>query len=164
MSDFNWNNFDAQRSVEENPPISFEPVPAGWYPTIITSAEWKPTNGQSGPGEMLVLTASIIDGEYKGKRCWNNLNLKNNSDTAVKIAKANLGQLAIAIGTLHPKHESELLNKPTSAYWSVTPESKGYPAKNEVKEWKPLNGEKSFASATTEPISGIVSNKKPWEK
>jgi hypothetical protein len=158
MSDFNWNEFDAQKSLDENPPQSFEPIPAGWYPTVITGSEWKATKSS---GRMLVLVAECLDPKYKSKKCWINLNLINSSEKAVAIAKGQIGQLALSIGVNHPRAESELYNKPVSAHWVVIPEG-DYPAKNEIKEWAPIGGAPAATKAPDAPAA-TPTNKKPWE-
>lgn len=170
MSDFNWNTFDPNRATEESPAMSFEPVPVGWYPTIINSTEWKKTNGASGPGEMLVLACEIIDGQYKAKKCWENLNLKNSNQDTVRIARGSLGRLTLSIGLTHPKNESELCRKPVLAYWGLSKPSKDFPPKNEIKDWKPIDEQTPdmFEPPVSTP-GGVGApapspNKKPWEK
>lgn len=180
MSDFNWNGFDAEKAVEENPPRNYEPVQTGWYPTIIIDGEWKPTNGKSGPGRMLVLQAEIVEGQHKGSHCWTNFNLVNNNPAAVKIAEGLIGQLAVSVGVLHPRDHSELCRRPVLAKWALSPEKKetedspGYPAKNEIKEFKRIGSVANTAAPSTpaarpEATAAAtapdqVSNKKPWEK
>ena len=158
MSDFNWNTFDSQTALDENPPLDYEVAPAGWYPTMVIEGEWKDTNGKSGPGRMLVLVAEIIDGPYKGKRCWNNFNLINSNPKAVAIAKGGIGSLGVACGVLRPRGFEEFFRKPVMAKWTVTPATDAYPAKNEVKEWKPMFAAPAQVAAPADP------NRKPWEK
>jgi len=158
MSDFSWNTYDADAALADNPPMDFEPIPAGWYPTVITSGEWKDVRNN---GRMLVLAAEVVDGQHKGRKCWNNFNLVNANPKAVSIAKGTLGALCVAAGITHPRSESELFGRPVLAHWTVVPAG-DYPAKNEIKDYKPLNARPAAAPAQT--TAAPDSGKKPWEK
>lgn len=100
-------DFDAS-TVE--PSARFEPIPAGKYVAAITASETKPTN--DGKGEYLAMTFQIIDGDFKNRRLWVNLNLKNKSDEAVKIARGELSAICRAVGVLKPGDSSKLHDIP----------------------------------------------------
>ena len=103
----NLQGFDAN---EVEPTTDLEPIPAGKYAAIITESEVKPT--KSGGGSYLQFTFQIIEGESKGRFLWARLNLDNQNQTAVKIARAELSAICRAVGVLQPKDSVELHNLP----------------------------------------------------
>jgi hypothetical protein len=85
-------------------------IPAGDYLLSITKQEEKLTKDKT--GGILALTVSVMDGPQKGCVIWKNLNLKNKSEIAVKIATSELTSICLALGIDILKHPSQLLNKP----------------------------------------------------
>jgi len=154
MFDFNSVNAESDEYKDDG----FSPIPAGYYKAIITESELKPTKGG---GEYLKLRVEIIDGDYKGRVVFGNLNLVNANPTAEKIAKAALGNICRAVGVMHPRAPSELHNKPLMVKLSVKPETPEYPAGNDIKAWEPVNG---AAPAPAQAAVATDPNRKPWEK
>jgi hypothetical protein len=143
---------------------TFEPIPAGKYKAVITESESKPTKAG---GEYLKLTVELIEGEYKGRKVFSNLNLRNAYPTAENIAKVALADICRAVGVMHPRDSSELHNKPMLVKLSLRPETAEYPASNDVKGWEGIGGAPAVGR-TTEPRRVEVeevapANKKPWE-
>jgi len=87
-------NFDAA-STEPLADLS-EPIPAGEYLAQIVESEMKPT--KAGTGEYLRLVWEIVKGQYKGRKLFDNLNVQNPNDEAVRIAKATLSAICRAVG------------------------------------------------------------------
>ena len=80
------------------PQDSFEPLPAGWYNTKIVASEAKPTkDNESG---YLQLELEVLDGEYKGRKLFDRLNLWNKSVQASEIAQRQLSAYCHATGVL----------------------------------------------------------------
>ena len=77
---------------------------------MITESEMKPTKNNN--GSYLQFTFQILEGEYKGRKLWARLNLNNPSDTAVKIARAELSAICRAVNVMTPKDSCELHNLP----------------------------------------------------
>lgn len=100
-------NFNAN---EVPPAEALEAVPAGKYNAVITESEVKPT--KSGTGHFLELTFEIIEGELKGRKVWARLNLDNQNQQAVQIARGELSAICHAVGVMQPKDSAELHNRP----------------------------------------------------
>lgn len=134
-------------SVE--PAQDLAPVPSGEYLAIIIDSEIKPT--RNGAGEYLALTHQIIDGEFKGRLVWSNLNIVNANEVAQRIAQQQLSAICHAVGMTQAISDSELLhNRPLVIRVEYVPENveKGWRAKNEVKAWKaPANAAPAPAPA-----------------
>jgi hypothetical protein len=132
---------------------------------VITDSEMK--TSQKG-GQYLKLTVELIEGQYKGRKVFANLNLKNSNPEAEKIAKISLGDICRAVGVLHPRDSAELHGKPLLVKLSVRPETNDFPASNDVKSWKALGAPSASPLAAEAPIplplSANATAKKPWER
>jgi hypothetical protein len=158
LSGFNAN--------EVEPNAGFDPIPEGWYPACITESEMKPT--KAGTGEYLKLAWEIVDGKYKNRKVWNNLNLKNPNAVAVNIARGDLSAICRAIGVLTPNDSAELHNRPILIHLRLEKE-KGKDGEetgnmtNVIKGYKPIN-EATTPSRTPTPAPQPAGNGNaaPW--
>ena len=94
--------FDAN-SVE--PAQEYTAIPAGKYRAVILKSEWKSTKKG---GRYLEFVIEILDPKYKGRRVWERLNLKNESQVAVDIANATLSSICRATGVMRANDSSQL--------------------------------------------------------
>ena len=136
---------------------NYEPLPAGRYVAIIVKSENK--DSKSG-GTYLKLEVDIVEGQYKGRKLFANLNLVNANDMAVKIAKTELANICRAVGVMRPKDSSELHNKPISIRVAIQPERDGFPASNVIKGWDAL----ATNPTPVNPPPAAAPASKPWEK
>ena len=120
------------------PQESFDVLPAGFYPLMITESEMKAT---STGGQMLVLTLEIIEGQFKGRKIWERLNLVNNNEQAVQIAQRSLSAICHAVKEFQVQDSSQLHHKPLIAKVKVNPAANGYDASNGVAGWLEYNTE-----------------------
>ena len=149
----NLDNFNADEYKDE-----YQPLPAGTYQAVITNSEMKPTKKG---GEYLSLTIEIIAGQYKGRKVFDNLNMKNANPETEKIARIQLANICRCVGIINIRDSSELHNKPLQVRLAIKPETPEYPAGNQVKGWEPMGGTVAPVSAPEPESTG---NKKPWEK
>lgn len=169
MSDFNWTGFNADDKAYDAD--NFAPLPAGWYPAVITKSEMKDS---SKGGKYLKLEIDIVEGQFKGRKIFHNLNLINSNPQAVEIAKKDLAAICRSVNILHPRDSSELHMKPMLIQLKIKPatvDKEGnevYPAGNDVKGFESIKKVSSApqTAATTEskPAATDDSGKKPWEK
>ncbi len=115
-----------------------DPVPSGWYPVIIAQSGQKPTS--NGDGMMLELEMTIIDGEYKGRKLFDRLNLKNKSEMAMQIAYETLSAICHATNVIQVKDSQQLHNIPLEVKAKLVPPEGNYDAKNDVKGYRKLQG------------------------
>ena len=103
----NLNGFDAN-TVE---PVSsnFEPIPAGKYLAMIVGSEEK--TSQKG-FRYLSLEFEVLEGPYKGRKLWANLNLYHPDAEVVKFARSELANVCKAVGVLKPADSVQLHNLP----------------------------------------------------
>lgn len=134
-----------------NPESEFTPIPAGDYLAMIVDSGMKPTKDRT--GQYLELTHEIIDGPLKGRKVWARLNLVNNNQTAVDIAKRSFSQICHATGHLHVTDSQQLHNKPVLIRVTFT-KADGVKQKNdgnEIKEWKSASGASTPAQGAPAP-------------
>lgn len=147
LSGFNAEN------VEPNAPR--DPIPAGWYRTVIEASEEKPTKAQT--GSYLQLTMQIIEGEHAGRKVIDRLNLNNPNATAVEIAQRTLSSICRALGIMTPRDSQDLHDKPMMVKVKVKPGDASYGPSNEVDDYAPVE-----AKATAVPAAG--GSTPPWKR
>lgn len=148
----NLNNFNANTV---DPADEFEAIPAGKYLAVITESETKAT--KSGNGSYLKLTFDIIEGEFKGRKLWAQLNLDNPSQEAVRIARGQLSSICRAVGVLTPKDSIELHNLPLVVSVKQKADADGE-VRNEIRAFsrrESLTGAKPAQNANATP---------PWRR
>ena len=133
-------NFDASQ-VKPSAPL--EAIPAGFYNVAVTDGEIVPT--KDGSGERLTLELTVLDGDFKGRKIFDGLNIKNKNPQAQEIAWQQLSAICHATGVLRLTDVQELYNKPFSAKIGyegnrTDPQTgQTYEARNTFKGAKPLN-------------------------
>lgn len=116
----------------------FEPIEAGWYEAEIIKSELKSTKDKT--GKYISLCFKITDGDDEGRMVFTNLNIVNNSEKAMAIARSDLKAICDAVGLTEELHDTEdLHNIPMQIKVSVKPETPQWPAKNEIKAFKPTD-------------------------
>ena len=118
--------------------------------------EWKETKDKT--GGYLNLKLEIIDGNYKGRLLFENLNLQNSNEKAVKIAQETLAKICKAIGKDKVQNSEELHNIPLNIKIGVTPGRDGYDPSNRVKSFSKTSGQ---SQSTVQPQA---ETKPPWAK
>lgn len=129
--------FDA-RSVQPSQPM--DPVPEGWYPAVLKSAEGKPVEGKPNVGR-LECQFEITQGPHAGRVIYHNLNLWNDNQKAVEIAYRELSAICYVTNYL-VIHQSpaELCNKPLQIRVALEPRDDGKGHRNTIKGFKDVNG------------------------
>jgi len=146
-------NFDASK-IEVND--SYDVIPDNTLVNaVITSSEWKETKDKT--GGYLALKYEIIDGNYKGRIIFENVNLQNSNATAVKIAQETLAKICNAIGKVTVQNSEELHNIPMSLKLGVNPAQNGYEPSNKIKSYSKINGSAGGVTPQAE-------TKPPWAK
>lgn len=128
----NLDGFDAN---EHEPLAELGALPAGEYLAMATESEMKQT--KSGNGEYLQITWKVIDGPAKDRLLWSRLNLKNQNQTAVEIAKRELSAICHAVGVIRPKRSEELHGVPVLLKVSTRKRPDTGELTNEIKGYKP---------------------------
>jgi hypothetical protein len=120
-------SFDAT-SVEPSTP--YELLPAGNYLAQIVESEMRVT--KNGMGRFLWLMLDILDGEHKGRKIFDQLNLVNPNPTTVEIAQRTLSAICHATGKMHVSDSEELHLIPMTIQVKIKPPKNGYGESNAI--------------------------------
>lgn len=104
---FTGFQFDAS-NVPPAAPI--EAFPAGWYTATITDGEIKPT--ADGSGQRMNLEFTVMDGDFKGRKVFDGLNIVNSSTQAQEIAHQQLSAICHATSVIRFNDIQELFGRP----------------------------------------------------
>lgn len=128
-------------------------LPAGTYLVSVEDSAMKDT--KDGKGQYLEFTYTILEGDHKGKRIWDRMNLINDNATAVEIAERSLAQLCKACKKPNAKDSDELKG---CTFTVVYGPQKKDPTMSEVKD----RVEAGAVTKTTAAVSsGSSDAKKP---
>ena len=158
-------------SVE--PMGKFTPVPVDDYLAIITASEQKDTKSGNG-GKYLNLTFEIVEGEYKGRKIFDTLNLVNPSEKTVDIARQRLSSIQRCVGVIHLRDSNELHNIPLVISVGIKAADGQYDAKNVIKGFSRTDGKElkdvvadvptTKVASSGAPATAAGKNLKPWQK
>lgn len=168
--------FDAEQ-VQPGGDGDFSSIPSGKYKTIITASEWKDSKKTAG-AKYLELTHEVVDGEHKGRKLWDRLNLVNPSQQASEIAQKTLSAICHAIGVMKVADSSQLHDRPMLTTVRVVPKNdkEGRPVigadgkpetTNEIKGYAKLDqGITPLPTATAAPAAAVNAGpvKAPWDR
>lgn len=143
-------NFDATNV----PPNEFTPLPAGEYLCIMSASEFKENKAKT--GSFLECTFKVVSGKMKDRTVKSRLNLMNQSEEAVRIAKGDLSSICRAVGIMQPKDSTQLHNIPLVVIVACTnPDGDGR-VFNEVKGYRKRDIEAApeAAAPVASPASG----------
>src|SRR5687768_1548125 len=142
-------DFDASEVPSADP---FELLPDNTLvPAVLEKSEMKANN--AGTGHYLALTFRVHEGPFEGRRFFTNLNLDNPNEKAVKIAERELSALCHACGKLKVSDSEELHEIPILLKLGVEPARGEYPARNKIKDYKPIDSGETKAKIP-EPTPG----------
>lgn len=125
---------------EEAEDMEFKPLKGGWYLAEIVKSTIKDTTAKD--GKYIALQFKILedanDENSEGRFVFTNLNIVNKNETAVKLAYSDLKKICKCC-SIHGELEDtiDLHNIPMYIKLTVKPETADWPAKNEIKDYKP---------------------------
>ena len=129
------------------------------YIMQIVKSELKNTKNHTpeAPGQRLVLTFKVLEGEHAGKVVWNGLNIVNPNPTAVEIANKEFCSICEACGKRKEDvTDSEQLHMiPMKVTLGMKPADANWPEQNIFKKYEALEG--------TAAVSSAEAGKNPFE-
>ena len=148
-------NFDASQVA---PQASTGPLPAGVYLAHIVESDVQPL--KSGNGEGLKLTFEIIDGQLKGRKVWENLNIRHTSEDTQRIAQSQLSALCHAVNVIKLMDTAALHFKPVRINVTVREAVGQYKASNNIKGYEAAGG--GISAPATAPTPAPVAEAPAW--
>ena len=139
------------------------PIPAGTYLAHCTESDVGPL--KSGNGTGLKMTFEILDGQYKGRRVWENLNIQHTSEDTQRIAQSQLSALCHAVNVIKLEDTAALHFKPVKIKVVVREAQGQYQASNNIKGYESAGVTPvAFAPAADAPAAAPVSKAPAWAK
>ena len=140
------------------------PIPAGTYLAHCIESDVKPLNSGNGTG--LKMTFEVIDGQYKGRRVWENLNIQHTNEDAQRIAQSQLSALCHAVNVIKLEDTAALHFKPVKIKVVVREAQGQYQASNNIKGYESAGGAAvAFVpAAEAAPAAAPVSKAPAWAK
>lgn len=133
-------------------------LPAGIYNVQISNTEIRAT--KDGFGKILVLEMTVIDGQHKGRKHWENLNVVNKNETAQNIARRTQKQIENAIGCGPVRDTTVLHNRPFAVEFTVKDEG-DYGIKNRIKKVMPFANPTPPGPQNSQPAPGAGAGTAP---
>lgn len=128
--------FDAAFDASSiDPTTAYELLPAGKYRAQIVESEMRAT--RNGMGQFLWMMLDILDGPYKGRKIFDQLNLVNPNPTTVEIAQRTLSAICHATGRMQVSDSEELHLIPMTIQVTVKPPKNGYGESNAIRYMVP---------------------------
>ena len=121
-------NFNAE-AVE--PLTAYDVLPKGEYLSMAVASEMKKT--KSGTGEYLQITFEVLEGEGKGRKLFERLNIRNQNKQAEEIANRQLSALCHATGVMLLSDSEQLHNIPVVLDVGIEEGRDGYEPQNRIK-------------------------------
>ena len=113
------------------PTTGYDVLPAGKYRAQIVESEMRVT--RNGMGQFLWLMLDIIEGQYQGRKLFDQLNLVNSNPQTVEIAQRTLSAICHATGKLQVNDSVDLHLVPMTIQVGVKPPQDGYSEKNTIR-------------------------------
>jgi len=113
------------------PTTGYNVLPAGKYRAQIVESEMRVT--RNGMGQFLWLMLDIIEGQYQGRKLFDQLNLVNSNPQTVEIAQRTLSAICHATGKLQVNDSVDLHLVPMTIQVGVKPPKDGYSEKNTIR-------------------------------
>ena len=148
-------NFDASQVA---PQQSSGPLPAGVYLAHIVESDVQPL--KSGNGEGLKLTFEVIDGQFKGRKVYENLNTRHTSEDTQRIAQSQLSALCHAVNVIKLMDTAALHFKPVRINVTVREAVGQYKASNNIKGYEAAGG--GISAPATAPTPAPVAETPAW--
>lgn len=132
MAGTNWAALAAKAAEAPNSG-SFEPLPPGKYQVKVEAAEHKITSTNK---DMYVLTLVVTQGQYEGRKLWQNIVISPENATALSIAFRHFAALGADVNFFAAEPDvatvcARLLDRPATATVKLR---KDDPTRNEVSD------------------------------
>jgi hypothetical protein len=150
-------NFDASTVA---PQAVSGPLPAGTYLAHITESDIRDLS--SGNGKGLKLTFEVIDGQFKGRKVWENLNIQHTNEDTQRISQSQLSALCHAVNVIKLLDTAALHFKPVRINVTVREAQGQYKASNNIRGYESAGGFSAPAAAPQAPTLAPVADTPAW--
>jgi hypothetical protein len=134
-----------------------ECIPIAWYQAQLIENEIR--HARNGNGSYLLAIFEILDGEFRGRKVYQNITLQNDNQQAVEIGQRLLTDIYKAVGHTTPTRDIRvMLFKPVMARVGIKRDKDGvFPDRNVVTsvrppDWQPKRG-RGIATSSGAPAA-----------
>jgi hypothetical protein len=154
-----FQNVNTENLGEEG---DFDALPTNDYVAIMeNSSDEKPNS--KGTGSVQSVLWQIIEGNFKGRKLYENFNVRNENIGSVTQALRSINGIRIATGKPDAKDFSELYNIPIIISVEYNESDKKFP--NRIKKHSPLTSTSpKMATQQTTAKTPATTNTPPWVK
>jgi hypothetical protein len=131
-------------------------IPGGKYICSITKSEYVKT--KAGTGTYLKITLKILEGNFKGKVIFEQLNLVNPSEVAVEIANKVLNTICAACNKANVQDSIELHGIPMEVAIKLKPATQSDAESNEITMYYPHNSAQNLQQPVQNQVQQPVQN------
>lgn len=124
-------------------------IPEAWYTLAIKPMEEKPT--KNGDGSYLQGIAEVVGPSQHGRKVFLRFTVSNPNETAEKIGRRQLAQLAQACGFDNLDDTDKLIGRTVDAKIRIRRGNAGFEDTNEVSQWAPAGSQVGGGSANKAP-------------
>jgi len=155
--------FDADQHGEMR---DFKPIPKGEYVCQISDSDVCKTKDKT--GEYIKLEFSVLDGEFKGRKIWTNLNIINKNPIAVEIAEKEFATICRCVGKTNVQDTQVLHGIPLKVHVGIKPEKGEYAAQNIPRGYEAVAGavkqvKKAPAKTTKQKKAPVETEGAGWD-
>lgn len=117
---------------------SYDLIPKGKYKMAITKSDYKAV--KSGKGFGLNLEIDILDGQYKGRKLFEWLNIEHQNEEAQQIGQGKLSAICRAVNILDLRDPSQLHDLPFIGAVGIKTDKKSGDERNVINSFEALSG------------------------
>jgi len=151
--------FDASQVA---PKAASTPIPAGTYLAHIIESDV--VDLKSGNGQGLKLTYEILDGQFKGRRVFDNLNIVHAKPDTQAIAQSQLSAICHAVGVIQLSDTAMLHYKPVKLTVTIKEAQGDFAARNNIKSVESAGGAVPAVTASAPAAAKPAANVPAWAK
>ncbi len=126
------------------PAEDFEVIPPGKHTALIIESEVKVT--KKGTGRYIYLKMQIVDGQYRDRPLFDQINIQNPNTQCVEIGLRSLSALARALELAHVEDTDQLLNRVVVAHVKVKD------GQNSIRTYSAAEYQQPASTAVTQAV------------
>lgn len=139
----------------------FEALPVGDYTVMIEDSDVCMT--KSGTGRYVKFVYQIIDGEYKGRKLFEILNIENQNQQTAARARTSLNSICFYCDKQGAEDTSELHGEVLVVQVGIK-KNEQYGDQNVIKKHMPYEGNGKKSKSPVKAKAGKSKNDQPWVK
>ena len=139
---------DYEAPQDEPESTSFDPVRPGRYMAQVVEADV--VDNAKRTGRIMKLVWEIMDGEFSGRKVFQNINFKHDNTKTQEIGRRELDRVVWSCGVTALNDTDDLCWKPCMIKVKIQPAQGQYSARNEIADVERIDGPASSAAPASQ--------------